>query len=137
MGRRASLFDCKECGNEFWEWFEWMDRNEMINFAKALSCPECGSKNWELTDASEFAGGRITGEAAVPNFFRGIETAEDLRQYLDINKLEGKVNAIGEEFKTLEQSSKKQGQTLDQIIDLLKQIVENRDPTEQDGGDKK
>lgn len=64
MGKRSSLFKCHGCGHQFWEWFEWLTREEMGEFVEQTVCPECGSKDWELTDASRFSGGAIKTRSA-------------------------------------------------------------------------
>jgi hypothetical protein len=58
MGKRASMFRCRDCRETWWQWFEWLGPEDFRKLAEQ-SCPECESDNWELTDASEFAGGSI------------------------------------------------------------------------------
>lgn len=59
MGTRSSMFQCRDCFHEWWEWFDGLSRDELREFADATTCPECDGANWVLTDATEFAGGPV------------------------------------------------------------------------------
>lgn len=94
MGRRASMFRCHDCGNDWWEWFEWLKRGEMIQFAEDLRCPECDGIDWELTDTSEFAGGRLSGEAGYPHWMRHARDLPAARDTLGITEIQQRLDAL-------------------------------------------
>lgn len=94
MGKRASLFECHDCGEQFWEWFEHLTRSELIGFARELRCPECDSENWELTDASEFAGSRVYGDAGYPKAMTGVDSLLELRDLLGLDELEERIEEL-------------------------------------------
>lgn len=59
MGTRSTIFKCESCGNEWWEKFEHLTREELTEFVEETECPECESSDWVVTYRSAFAGGPI------------------------------------------------------------------------------
>lgn len=94
MGKRASLFSCHDCQHDWWEWFEHLNRDELISFAQELECPKCGSSDWKLTDASEFAGSRVYGDAGYPKALTGVDTLRELKQLLGVDELEARISEL-------------------------------------------
>lgn len=104
MGKRATMFRCRndDCGTDFWEWFEWLTAAELVDFAHDTTCPECGSDDWEMTDTSEFAGGRLEGEAGYPHWMQYATTTPEARETLGITDLADRVAALAVRLDALE-----------------------------------
>jgi len=94
MGKRATLFKCHDCSNRFWEWFEHLRREELIEWCEETTCPECDSDNWEMTDTSEFAGAAVYGDEGYPKPLTGVNSIPELRQVLGIADHEERLRAL-------------------------------------------
>lgn len=60
MGKRSWKLKCEKCNTEFWEWFEHMDPNEILDFCDETNCPECKSEKCTFTSKTQFSGGKVT-----------------------------------------------------------------------------
>lgn len=59
MGVRTTVFECTACGDEWWERFEHLTKDELLDFLDDTCCPNCESASWFVTYTSQFAGGPV------------------------------------------------------------------------------